>query len=325
MNQRHKYSSWQISFIRGQRKYLPFFVCLGISATLWFTREMGKNYEEHLSMPVVYENIPLSLSLVSKVPSTISITVEASGWGLLKHYLFEDQSLKVNVGALKDANTLHIETKNPTFLASLGEQLHVLEVFPKEITFAFEPIYSKKVPIKTAIDISYTQQYMLNGEIAFSPDSIILYGSHAELDTISTVVSEPLQMKRVKESFSEKLKITPIRNVRMNSTFTTVKGDVEKFTEQTISIPIKFLNAPSNIVAVDLMVDKVDITYLIGLSNVQKCYPSDFEAVADYEKLSKNGTIPIEIVRFPQYVRIVQQSPMNDGIIVNYIDSKQNE
>ncbi len=325
MNQGHKYSSWQISIIRGQRKYLPFFVCLGIATTLWFTREMGKNYEERLTMPVVYENIPLSLSLVSKVPATITITVEASGWGLLKHYLFEYQSLKVDVGVLKSTNTLHIETKNPTFLASLGEQLQVIEVFPKEIKFAFEPIHSKKVPIKTAIDISYTQQYMLNGEIEISPDSIILYGSHGELDTISMVVSEPLQMKGVKESFSEKLTITPIHNVRMNSTYTTVKGEVEKFTEQTISIPIKFMNAPRNSVAVDLMVDKVTITYLIGLSNVPKCYPSDFEAIADYEKLSKNGTIPIEIVRFPQYVRIVQQNPVNDGVIVNYIDSKQNE
>ena len=325
MNQGHKYSSWQISIMRSQRKYLPFFVCLGIAATLWFTRKMGQNYEERLTMPVVYENIPISLSLVSKVPSTITIIVESSGWGLLKYYIFEDQSLKVDVGTLEEANTLHIETKNPTFLASLGEQLQVLDVFPKEITFAFEPIHSKKVPIKTAIDISYMQQYMLNGDIVISPDSIILYGSHAELDTITTVVSEPLQMKGVKESFSENLTINPIHNVRMNSTYTTVKGEVEKFTEQTISIPIKFLNAPSNGVAVDLMIDKVSITYLIGLSNVSKCYPSDFEAVVDYEKLSKNGTIPIEIVRFPQYVRIVQQNPINDGIIVNYIDSKQNE
>ena len=325
MKQEHKYSSWQISFLRGIRNYVPFFVCLGIAATLWFTREMGKTYEEKLIMPVVYENIPMSLSLVSKVPTSIAITVESSGWGILKHYVFEEESLKVNVGAFINANITHLETKNPAFISSLGQQLHIIDVFPKDITFTFEPIHSKKVPIKTVIDISYTQQYMLNSELSYPPDSIYIYGSQAELDTISKVESEPLKMKNVKESFSKKLQLTPIKNVRMNATQTIISGEVEKFTEQTISIPIKFLNTPNNHIAVDLMRDKVTLTYIIGMSKVQKCFSSDFEAVADYERLAKNGTVPIEIVRFPQYVRIINQTPMSEGVIVNYTDSTQND
>ena len=73
-------------------------------------------------------------------------------------------------------------------------------------------------------------------------------------------------------------------------------------------------------IAVDLMNDKVTLTFIIGISKVQAYNPSDFEAIADFEKISEKGLVPVEIVRQPEFVHIVHQEPVNDAIITNYIE-----
>ena len=83
-------------------------------------------------------------------------------------------------------------------------------------------------------------------------------------------------------------------------------------------MPIKLMNAPD--IAVDLMNDKVTLTFIIGISKVQAYNPSDFEAIADFEKMSEKGLVPVEIVRQPEFVHIVHQEPVNDAIITNYTE-----
>ena len=185
-------------------------------------------------------------------------------------------------------------------LAGLGEQLKVLDVYPAEINFSFEKVNSKVVPVKTNVSLSFMQQYELDGDITVFPDSIKVYGAKKSIDTIHAVYSKPLEKKKLRNPFSDKVELIPIRNVVFSNESVEISGEVEKFTEQTISIPIKLLNVPNGQV-VDLMTEKVSLTFLIGMSKVQSYYPSDFEAIVDFEKLAANGSVPIEIVRLAHY------------------------
>lgn len=312
-------NSGKIKLLKGLRLYVPFFICFAISATLWFVREMGKTYDEQLTLSVSYENIPKSLVLVSQMPNEIQVMVESSGWGILNHYLFGTKHLKIDVGQLKKSNISRINTKDNRILSVLGEQLKVMETYPTEIGFVFENIHSRKVPVKLDITLSYEQQYELS-DMVVTPDSVTVYGAAEIIDTIEMVYAEPFSKKKVRRSFEKELTVQPIPNVRFSDEKIRVKADVEKFTEQTFLIPIKLVNVPQNGIAVDLMEDKVSIKFLVGISNVQSCYPSDFEAIADFEKRNEKGAIPIEIVRYPQCVRIVQQTPLTDNIIADYIE-----
>lgn len=283
---------------------------------------MGKTYEEQLTIPVVYENIPKSLVLVSEVPDKLTISVESSGWGILSHYVFDDKTITVNVAEVMTSDYSHVSTKDARILASLGSQLKVIDVYPLEITFTFENVNSKRVPVSADVALSFEQQYEMDGEVVVIPDTISIYGAKNVLDKITEVRAKPFSLKKLNSSFSEKVELKPIKNVDFSTEQVTVAGTVEKFTEQSVSVPIKLLNIPGGI-TFDLMTDRVTITFLIGMSKVQQYYPSDFEAIADYEKRMPNGTIPVEIVRFPQFVRIINQNPVNDGIITNISDSNE--
>lgn len=302
---------------KGIRKYIPFIFCFIIASVLWFTREMGKTYEEQIEISVFYENVPKALVIVSEVPKTLTFSVEGTGWGILYHYIFGKEEIKVDVSDIVASNYLKLNTKDPRILSSISDLLKVIDVYPKEISFGFETINSKKVPVKTDVTLEFVQQYEKEGDLQIIPDSVYVYGSKKVLSGITEVVAQPFTKKKIRESFEGKIALEPIPNVIFSDDSVTIQAVVEKFTEQTVSIPVKLLNVPEGIV-VDLMDDKVSLTFLIGMSKVQSYYSSDFEAVADFEKRSVNGTIPIEIVRAPQFVRIINQNPINDGVITNF-------
>ena len=298
---------------------MPFIICAFCSAALWITREMGKTYEERLTIPITYNNVPNSLVLVSEFPDNLMVSVEATGWGILTHYVFGVDEITLDISKIVNSNYSHISTKDPMVLSELGVQLKVLDVYPTEIHFSFEKVNFKKVPVKTSLALSFAQQYELEGDVLVEPDTIVVFGSKQTIDTIQYVCANQLEKKKLRESFSENVALVPMKNVEYSNDVVTISGQVEKFTEQTISIPIKLMNVPNGKV-VDLMTEKVSITFLIGMSKVQNYYPTDFEAIVDFEKITPNGSVPIEIVRYPNFVRIVNQNPINDGVITNYTE-----
>ena len=101
------------------RDYVPFIICAFCSAALWITREMGKTYEERLTIPITYNNVPKSLVLVSEFPDNLMVSVEATGWGILTHYLFGVDELTLDISKIVGSNYSHISTKDPMVLSAL--------------------------------------------------------------------------------------------------------------------------------------------------------------------------------------------------------------
>lgn len=307
--------------MKGVRAYVPFIMCILISAVLWVTREMGKTYQEDVSVSLNYVNMPKSLSLVSQVPYELKITVESTGWGLVKHYLFDEKKITIDVSEIENANIAALDTKDERIVSYLGEQLKVLEVYPEEITFYFEKVRSKKVPVYVPMSVTYEQQYEANGKIIVNPDTIVVYGSQTIIDTIKSVQTELFVKKKQKESFADSIPLIPIKNVTYSSEKVVVSAQVEKFTEQTVVVPITLINAPTDNVSIHLLREKVSVSFLVGLSNAQTYFPTDFEAVADYQQQTSLGVIPVEIIRYPEFVRIVRQDVTTVGVVTDFIDS----
>ncbi len=282
---------------------------------------MGKTYDEQITLNLRYVNLPKSKVLVSNVPNHLLVTVESTGWGLWNYYFFDGSEIVVDVDNYDQQGVTHVSTKDASFLSSLGSQLKVLDVYPNEIIFGYEAMDSKLVPVKADVDITFGQQYELDGELQVEPDSVFVYGTQKDLDNIQYVYCESVELKKVKEAFSVSVKVKPLTNVTVSNDKVTISGKVAKFTEQSISVPIKLLNVPQDSsVLVDLMKDKVSIAFLIPISRVEDYYPSDFEAVADYEKRTASGMVPVEIVRYPKFVRLIRQNPEMDGIIAEVLE-----
>lgn len=319
MKQSQKYSHRQLMMLKGVRNSLPFILCLFVSAGLWFTRELGKTYTENIDVRVTYSNSPKSQTLVSQVPSTIRYTVEGPGWGLLKHYIFKD-NVQIDLSEIAQKAVQTVSTEDEMFTNLFGEHLKIQTANPESIDFVFEDIHSKKVPVRVPLKLSYEQQYELSDPVSLSPDSVFVYGSSSLIDTMTYVKTVALEKHKISESFSVVLPLIVSNDITTSVDEVTVEAHVEKFTEQSIELPIRLINVPeAERLVLDMMHNTVSLSFLIGISKVQTCFPTDFEVVADYQKQMSNGMIPVEIVRSPDYVRIVHQDISSVSVILDYI------
>lgn len=306
------------------RKYLIFLVFFGLASLLWFLNALGKQYDTTISIQIEYQNIPLTKALLCDVPQKIDIDVNASGYSLIKYFVSSRKKrIVVNIGKFlannfEWRNTLYIPiNSNNDILGRFDNSIKIRKVTPDTIVFKFADISSKKVIVKPIVAISFEQQYELQNPISVNPEYVMIYGAKQILDKIDTVFTVLLEKDKVYESFSQNISLQKISNVNYSYYSCVMRINVEKFTEQTFSIPIVPIHVPDSLV-IDLMKEHVSYTFLVGLSKSKYCKISDFKAIADYDKLDvKTGNIPVEIIKKPNFVRFVKQDPLKIGYIID--------
>lgn len=75
--------------IKFNRKIFVFIVCLVISFFTWLQLNLQKEHVEIISVKVDFVNLPKSRFGVTSLSDTLSVEVEADGYGLLKYEMKE--------------------------------------------------------------------------------------------------------------------------------------------------------------------------------------------------------------------------------------------
>lgn len=307
------------------RNTLIFAVFFCIASLFWIINALNKTYRVQIPLKAHYSHIPKTKALVTSTPDIIQAEVTATGFSLLKMYMYSSKVIDFNIEKVLAQNSFTDSLVTISVLSYVKEHhlfsnsITISNVVPKTIQFAFAPISKKKVKVVPLYDIECVQQYQLKQTPRVLPDSMFIYGAHAVLKNIDSVFTTKIYARQVAESFSRKIGIQAIKNVSVSDTLVTVKAEIEKFTEQQFTVPIVAVNVPDSVI-IDLMNHSVHITMFTGMSNIQSNHPSDFRVIADFTKQNiQTGEIPVEIVARPKWGRIVKISPEYVGFI---IDSK---
>ncbi|WP_343329555.1 YbbR-like domain-containing protein [Polaribacter staleyi] len=261
---------------------------------MWFLITLSKEYTTTLTFPVEYTNIPQD-KLLQKVPiKEIDIVVKSSGFNIISSR-FGRKNITLNANSLykKSSNKYYFLTRNQ--VVPIQKQLHsgvqLQEIILDTIYLEIGTLLSKKVPLKPNLDINYHIGYDILEPVTVKPDSILISGPDAEIEKIKEINLKLLKLEGVKENFSKKVKmIVPenSNNIKMKSTYATISGKVEKFTEGTLEIPFKVINLPKGLTLTTLN-KTVSVTYVVGLSNFDKIDKNFFEVVCDYSVSKKNN------------------------------------
>lgn len=276
-----------------QRKLLTFFVFVLISAAFWFVRSMGEVYETEVSYPVRYINFPDNKILLGKVPEQLRLRVQAKGFNILKSKLNLNLTpIKFNVSSFS-LNTLgtdsfYVVTSTVKDLLSAElDQITILDISPDTLFFRFTDMAVKKagvVPVLALHDKFFQKQYMQNGNIAVSPDSIIISGPRTALEKINRVLTEPINLTSLSDTVRIQCNLRSISAVTFSQQKVLVSIPVDRFTEVDENLPVVPVNVPDslNMIAVP---GKVTITYNICLSNYDKLTKNPLILQIDYNAL----------------------------------------
>jgi YbbR domain-containing protein len=304
-------------------------VCFFIALIFWFLIALSKNYSASLTFPIDYVDLPGQKVVVNNLPSTIKLNVKASGFKILSYHFRKKRSpveidVDARIGTSFDpsSDVLVIPTKTfaNDFYDQLGSDASIVNFIPDSIVFNFSYKSFKRVPVKLNAVMSFEKQYDTTGVSVVEPDSVSISGPSSVINKINYISTERIYLEKVKETFSEKVKLTSSKLLVLSDTLVKVTIPVEKFTEEIVEVPVLAVHVPKGY-SIKIFPDKINVKYQVGLSRYSEVSASLFEVIADAANtdVQKPGKLKVELVSIPSFIRFAGITPER----VDYILRKQ--
>lgn len=302
-----------------QRRFITFFIFLILSACLWFVRSLGEEYETQVDYPVRYINFPEDKVLVGFVPDKLQLTVRAKGFSILKSKMnFNQIPIQFNVSSFSlnniGADTFYIvtETAKEVLSAELSG-MTIINISPDTLYFKLTNIGVRKVSVMPVLDMHeqfFQQQFMLNGKIEVSPDSIIISGPKPLVDSIHYIPTEALRYSNLTDTIIGAPRLKAINMITFSQTSVKVVIPVDRFTEVENQLPVVPINVPDslNMIAIP---GQITVTYRICLSNYNKVINNPLIPRIDYNALQLNSVnrLTVFIVDTPRFISNLRFNP----------------
>ena len=310
------------------RRVLIFFFFLLLSILLWFLTTMNKQYTTEISYPVRFIRFPDEKVLVNDVPDKLELTVNASGYTLLRYHwrsrispiIFDVNSFSLNVLG-NDPSNLYILTSyaKDRIAKQLSSDIQILDISPDSLIFQFANRIEKIVPVVADLHLEFEKQFMQVGSFIIEPDSVRIYGPETIIDIIDQVHTEKSSKNNVNESFEKELELQRINKVDMDPAEVWLQVPVEKFTEASLKVPIEVINLPDSLV-LRAFPSQITISFQVGLSAYETLNEHFFRAVIDYAEAGNmlGNKLPVRLDRMPDYIQSVNFTPK----MVEYILEK---
>ncbi|MBO4446725.1 MAG: hypothetical protein J5764_01210 [Bacteroidales bacterium] len=229
--------------------WLPFLLCLLLSAGIWLTHKLSLTYVETVSVPLVIESNLEGRAARSSNAVDISARVHDSGYKLI--WLSRRRPVSVFVRSedliAKGGGVFCISAQDLLKYGSgiFGNSAQVQNFSEREYNFSFQEEYSKKVPVKPVRDLAFQPQYMLK-EFVVEPDSVIVFGEPQRVDETDAVYTRPVFHTNLRKPIDGKVRLEQIPGIRLSEESVHYKIEVTRFVELDATLPVHTRNVPED-------------------------------------------------------------------------------
>ena len=279
-----------------------------------------------LDYPIVYTNAPADLILANHPDSILSFKIASGGFELITlKYLTRQRPVEVDLSnlVLEKQNMYLVGSYSTAQIAAgvtkdfnFAEEL--VSISPEILSFKFEPLIGKRVPILPKLDLGFEPPYRLSGNLELIPDSINISGPDNIISNISFIETQLTKIEKIKDIVSRELPlINPdVGQLKMGVKSVKVIIHSEKFTESTISVPILALNSG---IKVKTFPSHVKITYLVSLKDFSRISTDMFNAGVIIPKENTTNRVGVRLDKNPSFIEVTRIEPEE----VEYLVIKQ--
>jgi hypothetical protein len=310
-----------------RQKLSIFFVCLIISIIIWFTIKLSDEYDTVVEIPVTFTHLPKNKVLTSVSDSALQVEIVEKGSDLFR-MLYVEQIQPVNISLrflpIYPKNGVYHGMITPSLLINEIEREQnllgkILSISPDTIYLTFEPVKSKKVPVKADFDLSFEKQFRQYGQVLFMPDCVNVKGPQSVIDNLDSVSLGRIKLDHLNQNYTGEKDFQSDsinRQLNFNPGKVTFNVPVEKFTEAETVVPVKLIN--SNSLKVKIFPDKIKVFYTVALKDYPKIEQGMIVAVADLSSIEsmEEGKIKVDLESFPTYIRINKIEPEKVEFII---------
>jgi len=281
------------SSFRTGRKTKILLIFLSVSFLFWMLIKLSKEYTDVVQFNVNYSNLPEGKMLQDDPNKRIDVIIKTYGFNLVKYHI-NKRNVDVDLNALKRKKGLvYYQLSNdlsPQIQKQVAADVAVIAIKPDTLYFSLGISKTKNVKVIPEVNIQYQTGYNMLGNLIVEPNEISISGPEVLIDSITEIRTESMNLEDINSSILLNLPIITLdknSNVRYSVNEVTVSGTVEKFTEAKLQLPFSVRNLPNNY-NITTFPDKVDVIFLIGLSDYNKINQNDFKIICDYNTTIKN-------------------------------------
>lgn len=298
----------QLEWIRTglkKRKVKVFLIFLLCASLAWLINKLSQTYTSNTTFNITYVNIPSEFLLANTPKKELQVRLKAVGFQFLGYHL-KPKEIQLDVSKVMHKDESYYLTSDQIRIqleAQLNNYSTLTDFDSDVIYFDFTSLKSKKVPVRVMIELTFAANHILEGQMLLQPDSIQISGPKSQIDTINVIETELLKIDDLNNSFSNDvaLKLSKqLNGITLSNNFVRVIGNVVKFSELVIEVPVTVINLPPGI-KVRTFPEIVEVRCQGTLERLKELEAKDFEVVADYLNVSSEtgNRLSVRLKQFP--------------------------
>lgn len=288
--------------------YLGFVV---ISAIFWSFLTFNSDVKLDIEVPVKV-NMPNNVHLLSRVPDTLTVTVNDRGYRFFSYLFHTTPVLTLRFDDYNDGNgNFKVDQSHlKKALASvLNKHANIVSVLPENINIRFTDLPGKKVPVKTDIIVEAREDYAQYGALIQSQDSVLVFSDAQTLNEINEVYTYHVEETDLTDTLRRKVSIAPIKGAVVEPRNIEIIVPIEKMRFLTRHVKIVVRNAPPTVKML-LFPSDVEVSFRSPVSRIKD--DAGITAVVDYNSLGLNSSsnkVKVLIGEIPAAYQDVKISP----------------
>lgn len=302
------------------KQFLIFLFFLALSSVFWIFQTLNETYEYDYLVPLELRNVPSNVVITTDLPSNLHVQLRDKGSLLLAYrYTRKFNPVVVDYNAHDNASG-HVVIPGSEIRRQIASQLlpstQLLSLKPDTIEFYYNFGQCKRVPVVMQGHVNPGRLYSL-ARITFDTDSVTVYASREQLDTITGAYLQPFNLRNLTDTTRVRREFVATRGVKFVPSQVNVTFCIDRVVEKTVQVPVQQVNFPAS-KQLRTFPAAVNVTFQVGMGLYRQITSDNFVLVVNYEDLLKNRTnrCHLSIKTVPDGVSHVRISPQDVEYII---------
>jgi len=289
------------------RKFNVFLFFLLLALIYSMLSKLTSNYTKTIVFAVKAVDVPSDQVVLDQSIDSIRLELKGYGYNLAKYYI-DQPIIEISLNNLNKVKSKYQWTKQRNFSdlqSKFNKSVSLVSSSVDQIDFIIEQYESKKVPIELELDIDYKPGFDSFQEYKLSKDSITVTGPNSLIDTINVIQTHKLVLNKIDSEINTKIRIKSPENSNIIYSDTEIDFQlkVEKFTEESIKVPITIVNIDDNM-KINYYPKVVSVLYRVSIKDYKAVNPMDFRVECDLNMINKDNSVLISsITKKPSNVK----------------------
>ncbi len=273
-----------------------FLIFLFVSLVIWSLNRLSNDFQGATQLPITIGERKDSLFFDTDKEYAINCITRVNGYQRLINQITGYKPLRVDAAEL----TITADTVQSGYyfvdIASLEKAVSLklkdetlISISDNILKIKGESYSEKRVPIRADISLELDGKYMLLGQPHLVPSQVTIYGSSSHIDTITSVVTEPIVIDNPHSSISAKVNLKSNDLYHLGVSRVAYDIDLEQFVQQQFQAKLSLLNGTNFISSSSYTV----IPSTVNIKcNIARSYHNDFtpEDIILYANITPSDT-----------------------------------